>query len=240
MFCDKCGKENPNGAAFCADCGNTLNTAEVTEEAIAEQVPKTNGSNTELFARIIKIAIPAVIAVILVCILFSCIGGGGYKGVFKDYFNASVKGSGNAKKLLNATIDPYLLDYYIDETERYDDKKDALEELEEDIEDIRDEIKDMEDEYEGKFKVSYKIDKVKKYDKDEVKAFAEYLDEEYGYKKKDVKDLVLLDVEVEAKIGDEKFDNDREFAMIKVKGKWYVFPLIYSKSQLKEIIRAYK
>lgn len=43
MFCGKCGKQNEDGATFCAECGNPL-TPENNQPAEQVQAPQPNGN----------------------------------------------------------------------------------------------------------------------------------------------------------------------------------------------------
>lgn len=94
MFCPKCGKENPDGARFCADCGKAFEVAEpvasseVTATAETPAAPTTSASTTPstienfmdkvkaLWAKKeVKIGVAIAAVAIIAIILLS--GGGG-------------------------------------------------------------------------------------------------------------------------------------------------------------------
>lgn len=39
MFCPKCGKENPNDALFCLNCGERLEKVEVVDAEVVDDIP---------------------------------------------------------------------------------------------------------------------------------------------------------------------------------------------------------
>ena len=39
MFCPKCGKENPNDALFCLNCGEKLERVEVVDAEVVDDIP---------------------------------------------------------------------------------------------------------------------------------------------------------------------------------------------------------
>lgn len=236
MFCEKCGKENAAGVNFCVDCGAPLATpttevpeAEATQtEATVSETPKNKKFD---ISKIIKILVPALAAVLVIVIIASLFGGSTYEKTYLNYLNA--RADGNGAKLQKAVVDPYYFEYLT--------SKDGGDYKEEEVEWLYDEkAEDAMDSLRSNYgkNVKYKIDTVylTKYSDKQIKNIAKYLDENYDYDKKDVKNIVVLEYKIKVKGSEDGSVYEGERALIKVKGKWYVSEIITDKDDIRDIL----
>lgn len=227
MFCDKCGKENPQGSAFCQYCGNPMASSAPQPQSYEApqnqggfnptpmQLPKMNIN----WKKILTFAIPGVVILALILIFVSCLGSCGAEGALKAYFEGEMFGN-NPKAYMEVMVDPVQMEYYIDEG-KYDDKNDMLDEYKDDCEDTKESYREAKKEYGASAK--YEVKKTYKYDKDEIEALGEYFEEyyeEYGYDADDIQDAVTFKVKVTVKIDGEKESYTDEVTFVKIKGKW--------------------
>lgn len=242
MFCEKCGKENAADVKFCEGCGAPLAPQTVEEPAapVAEtpkaeepkekKAPKINLPKVEL-GKILKIAIPAVAAVLVIIIVASLFGGSTYEKTYKNYLDA--RADGNGAKLQKLVVDPYYLEYLTgkdggnykeEEVEwRYDEK----------AEDAKDSVYSN---YGKNVRYSVKTEYLTKYNEKQIKNIAKYLEDEYDYEKKDVKNVVVLEYKVTVKGSEASNTYYGERALIKIKGKWYVSEIITDKDDIRDIL----
>ncbi|MBQ7033525.1 MAG: zinc-ribbon domain-containing protein [Clostridia bacterium] len=223
MFCEKCGKENPDSAKFCEGCGSAMETVEAPA-ATAPVAPEVEpmepaapspieaafgGLNKKYFLPIVgAVAVVVVVVLLAVCGMFKP----GPVKVVEKYLTGTTKY--NAKKAYEALeACPY-----ISGDKDKDEIKEELEDKQEFYHDLKVEHK------ENDIKLSFKkVRKVETYKKDEVDEIEDALDE-YGY---DVDEYPLQGVArvkalyTEIEDGD-KYSDTREYITIKVKGKWYV------------------
>ena len=221
MFCDKCGKENPDNVQFCAGCGATLNAPAATP---------ANGVKFPV-AKILKIAVPVVIAVLAILLVVNLFGGSAHEKLIENYLEAE---SNNDGKLYKKCVgDPYYIEWLTSKDGKNikDDNVDAY---------FRRYVGGYTYDYKTNYDIS--IDHVTKFEKKEVEDIAEWLNEhtigegeyaekvEYGYDEDDVKDVVIVEYKLERvsdKYGSQKYVSSYDEAvLIKVKGKWYVSELL--------------
>ena len=238
MFCEKCGKENPDSAKFCEGCGSAMETVEVpveTESVAPEAEPMEPAAQSPIEAvlgGLNKKYLPLIlggVAVIVLVIVLAVAGvfKAGSVKVVESYLTGATKY--NATKVYKASrACPYLEDEDMDKEER----KQILEEAQEEADDQKQE--DKEDGTKYSFK---KVRKAKAYKKSVVKEIEEYLDDNYGY---DVDEYPLQGVaRVKATVitredGDRDADT-QEFITFKVKGRWYVMEG-FSKSAIENML----
>ena len=249
MFCDKCGKENPNDATFCEACGNPLNAApQAPQEPQAPQAPQAAGGfnfknvdfkkfvpkNVDFkqfnpkninfkkldVKSIIMLAIPVVLVLALVISLVSCLGGCGAKGALKDFVNGSIYGK-NPKAYMKVTIDPVMMEYSLDEDE-FDSKSDILDYIKDELEDVKDRYDERREDHGYSYK--YEIKKTYKYSKDEIDALGDWFKETYedtfGYKSKDIQDAVTFKIKRIVKEDGDKDTSTVKITFVKIKGQW--------------------
>ncbi len=237
MFCENCGKQNPDGARFCEACGSAMAaeapaaapevpvepTATETPAAFeAPAAPETPAAPAFPGANIVnglkkehKLAILGVAGVVVVVILLAIFGvfKSGPVKVVEKYLNGMTKY--NAKKVYDTTqACPYISG---------DMDKD---EIKEEIEDAQDEADDeKQNNKDNDYKVTFKkVKKAETYKKSEVKEIEEYLEDTKDY---DVDEYPLQGVaRVKATVTvNDDGDKDTEtvdIITVKVKGKWYV------------------
>jgi len=197
MFCDKCGKNNAEGTAFCEECGNPLTVSE--EAAVA--APK---DKNKMIAAIVAI----VVAIVAIFGIGSCAGCfSGPETPVKNMFKAIEKGDANA--MLKAYPKAFV------KTVDKDQKEDLKEELKEAAKEMKEE----------KIKISYKVKDKKKIDKDDLKDVEKA--EETMLKFMDAKDTDVkvtagyeLEVEVTVKEDGDKETNEVEMNVYKIDGRW--------------------
>lgn len=152
-----------------------------------------------------------------------------YEDVLDSYFAAIVKE--DYSKFFAATVDEYLAEHYL---EKYGYDEDEIEELaeevcENDIEDWADRIEDNEDIGDLE-KIKYKVADTTEFEKDEVKNIASALNEEYGCKEKDVKEVIIAELELTYVGEDDEAEDEIELVLINVGGDWFVNQLLTPKN----------
>lgn len=150
----------------------------------------------------ITIAVVVVLVLLIGCVYFT----GGSKGVAKNYANAYVKS--NSKKIMKYMHEG-LVEYY----------DDLGIDLEETLEDTFDEN----DDNDYKF-LSYELVDSEKLDKDDVEDLAEDLDKAYDIDEDHVKAAVVYTIKYKVKDDGDKDTLKNDITVVKIKGKWYVFP----------------
>lgn len=181
--------------------------AKAKANELAGKAKEGIGSFTEKLKtdkKVLGITIGVVVALVLLigCAYFT----GGSKGVAKNYANAYVKS--NTKKIMKYMHEG-LVEYY----------DDLGIDLEETLEDAFDENDDNDYKY-----LSYELVDSDKLDKDDVEDLAEDLDKYYDIDEKSVKAAVVYTIKYKVKDDGDKDTIKNDITVIKIKGKWYVFP----------------
>ncbi len=247
MFCEKCGKENAADVKFCEGCGAPI-APQTTEEPKAEvtdtpvtEVPKAEEPkekkklNLNLpkvdLSKVLKIAVPVVAAVLVIVIIGSLFGGSTYEKTYANYLNA--RADGNSAKLQKLVVDPYYLEY-LTSKDGGDYKEEEVEwRYDEKAEDAKDSLHET---YGDNIKYNVKTVYLTKYNEKQIKNIAEYLEDEYDYEKKDVKNVVVLEYKITVKGSEASKTYEGERALIKIKGKWYVSEIITDKDDIRDIL----
>ena len=222
MFCDKCGKENPDNVQFCAGCGAALNAAPANTAPEAETKDNTNSEKKFSFAKIIKIAVPVVIAVLAIFLVVNLFGGSAYEKTIENYLNALADGNGKAYQ--KAIADPYYIEWLTSKDGPHIDEDLLGYYFRSSAESSMDNLAEA---FGKNVRYSISVDYVTKFDDGEVKDIADYLEEEYEYEKDDVKDVVIVEYVGKVKGSDvSRTIKTGEKVLVKVKGKWYVSTLL--------------
>ena len=215
MYCEKCGAENLDTAAFCEKCGNPMGATEggsAPQEPVAFNNPIP--SNVKTFMPVIA----GVAAIVVVLILALTFLKGGPETPVKKFVKAM---NSQKSELLLDAVPKQLAKYYKDE----DEIMDSLDEL------VEDTMDSMEDEY-GKGKFSYKILDKDKLDKDDLEDFEDRLEDRLQALDIDDDDVkVTAGYELTVKLtykGKEDDESDKSSLYVyKVDGRWCLSQLLY-------------
>ena len=204
MYCDKCGKSNPEGALNCDYCG-----AEITEK---KQNNKKESSKT---VRLIASGVICVVvlAVLAWCIigLVSCVSESASEKAIKNYVKAV-----NTGKV--GTFSDNIVEAYRDIMSENDEK--ALEGTLNSI------ITHMEGLYGEKVRLSYRVlDKIE-HDEKDIKAYEEKINDVIKAKNKkaeavEVEALCTYLLKTNIKGNNDKKESFDKMTVYKVDGKWY-------------------
>ena len=209
-ICPTCGAQLNDDAVFCAACGNAVPAAVEAAPQIdgfAPAAAQPSGGNKKALIAIVAVA--AVAAVVLVIVLFSTLFSSP-KSTVKAYFRAM--NSRNASKIVKLEYPKPILEELEDEDDR--DKDDLIDSIEDGFE-TKDELYGDDWKYKD-----IKITKVKDMKDDDFEDLQEICEDEYDMKITDAK-IVKVDYTIEGD-DDENEVEDREFIVIKYKGKWYI------------------
>ena len=88
MFCGKCGAQNPDGAAFCKECGEKLEAVGVDTGVDTAPVVSAKAADSSKRNKIIGIAAVAILAVVILVAALMMFGKKGYKAIVKQYMEA--------------------------------------------------------------------------------------------------------------------------------------------------------
>lgn len=89
MFCRNCGKQIPDRAVFCPECGAKQN---ITGNGVQLEKPGASGDKKHISNKTIGIIVVALIAAAVIALSFLCFGGRSYKKVVNDMITASIDG----------------------------------------------------------------------------------------------------------------------------------------------------
>lgn len=216
MFCEKCGAQNPENAAFCGKCGAKLGSRSTTAAKPAKVRSQLRPSGTfskgerHQDKKVGMIAV-AVVAIIILIAAFALFGGRSYHTAIKQFVNATfeVDGKKMLKLVPGGVINGAL------EDAGFDDRDEMIEEIEEALQDSVDYI----ELYLGEdWSVSYEITGVENVSGNTLKRLKK------TYEKYDVKVSAAKTAEVEftVKAGETESGNSMEISLIKVGNSWYI------------------
>ncbi|MBR6785058.1 MAG: zinc ribbon domain-containing protein [Clostridia bacterium] len=222
-FCGNCGAASDDNAKMCGNCGAPFAESKNGVGAILSKIPGVNDINIkpeqkELITKIVKIAIPAVAAlvVVLIVIFAAIVPNTGAQGAMKKYFKALAKAD-------TATIVEMMPAKYTS-----DEDEDLGEYLDEYFEYTQE---DLEDKY-GEYKYKVKDVKAKKLDKDDLEDYQDAYDElvdfseEYGDGEFEAPKITAgYKIKCDLEIKGDKKDKDGKCTVIMLKenGKWVVY-----------------
>lgn len=106
LYCGKCGTENPDGSRYCRACGAPLGDAQAGTAAAVVPVTSAGASRRH---RAVGIAAVAAVAVAVVLLVTSLLGGRGYEETVEDFLDAAF--SGDAHGILDTLPIKVLEDY---------------------------------------------------------------------------------------------------------------------------------
>ncbi len=180
--------------------------------------------------------ISLILALVLVMLTLAACGSASYEAPVKNYFNAIQ--NENAEKFYRAVYDPFFIEYSLERNDLDDDETDELIDMCKDT--VKESLDSLEDKYGKNIKITYKLENVRKFTKEDVAFLAEYLDKNFDYDAEQVQDAVVLTVKTRA-IGEK--DNEAsttEAVVLKVSGKWYYNRIFSGLKAVKEAIRTIK
>ncbi len=207
MFCGNCGAQNPDGSAFCSECGAPLapsTPAAPSGGAAAAAAPADKH-------KIIGIAAVGVAALVVLIIIIALCSGRSAKSAAKSFMEAVFDGDG--EEIVDLLPKGVIKSY----AERMDIKtKEAKKALEENYEDQFDGLAEMMED----LKVTIKVTGDDEYDDEDLDDIKE------AYKSVDVKvkDAKVMLVKLTIKYKGEKLELDEpvEVPVVKVGGSWYL------------------
>lgn len=209
MYCDKCGKNNAEGTAFCEECGNPLNTE---QNETVENEMNENTRKVKLIASIVICV--AVVALLIWCImgLVSCVQNGASEKPIKNYINAMNK-------------EEYS-EVFEQIPEGYEDaiSENKKEEKKDEWEAYRDTLESM---YGDNYKMSYKIIAKRKLSDDEIESAedsynSKLSDGEKKFDKIDIEDACQYQIRRKNKGNEKKKESFDTYTVYKIDGKWYL------------------
>lgn len=206
MYCDKCGRNNPDGAAFCEECGNKLeNTVGENVNTYSNEVPANNGNSNKIIGIIVAVVIVAA-AVFGAVKLVGCMGLG-VEAPVKNLERAIKKGDINS--MMKALPKSY-------SAELEDEDKEEIEEMLQEVSEF------LEDE---DVKFSFKVTRKKKLDKDDLKDAQK--EENEILKAQDMDKITIkkgykLTVKVTVKHDGDEENATLKIPVYKIDGRWCI------------------
>lgn len=162
----------------------------------------------------------AVVIIVIAVILFNTIFGGGYKGIYEDYFKSVKK---EDAEIYMDLFPKEAQEVFIDS---FGSEKEAIREIKKEL---KDEKKDFEEELGDNWKVSFECENIDKYDKDELDDFISDNEELFYYLEMDeekIKKVYEIDMKITFKGENDEENGMDTFLFIKYKGKWYSLDLL--------------
>ena len=199
MFCDRCGKNNPDGMAFCEACGNPLGE---TIETGAGESSKT----AKLIASIVALAVAALLLIWGVINLVGCIQTGASGKSIKEFYKA-------IKKDEYGEIIEQMPKEFKDIAK---ENKDAIKE------DLKSKKKASKKEYGSDYKLSYSIIDYIDYTDDEVEDIEDGMNSMLGDDDVKVEDARQYMIKVKEKGSKKKTETYEFVTVVKIDGEWYM------------------
>lgn len=205
MFCGKCGAQNPDGSAFCSECGAPLTDTSAPAPsggAAAAAVDKH---------KLIGIAVVGVAVLVLIIVIIALCSGRGAKSTAKSFMEAAFDGDGEdvVDLLPKGVIKDYANRMGMKE-------KEAKKALADSYEDQFDSISEMME----SMKITVKVSGEEEYSEsqlEDIKASFSSI----GVK---VKDAKIMKVTLTLKHGGDKYElkSPVDVPVVKVGGSWYL------------------
>ena len=172
----------------------------------------------------------AILALVLVLLTFTACGAG-YEKPMKNADKAII--NADHEKYVKTFLDPFYAEYLMDKDDDLEDEDDIVKNYKDTVKEIS---KSMSKTYGDHIKVSYEIENVRKFTKEDIKFLGEYMDDKYDYEKGSVSNIVVVSG-YKRTTGDDASEKDYfEEVMIKVKGKWYNSLIFSSLDSVKSAI----
>ena len=211
MFCGNCGRENPEGAAFCGSCGAPMTAGETPGGQAPVKNAKANRRHKLIGLGAVLVGAVVVLA-LLAWLFFALFGGRGPEDVAVRYVKAALvdQDAGAVVGLMpKEYVQKVVEDMYTSRSELIDDVEDELE----------DNADGIEDEY-GEYTLKIRTRGVEKWTEDRVERYNGYL-ESYGFK---TRVQSGADVELHLTLNGT-VDNDSQdltLSAVQIGGKWYL------------------
>lgn len=239
MVCKKCGKEIPEGTKFCTGCGEPVEAAASPVEGTAEGKNPMKAIPDDKKKLIIGAGC-AVVALVVVILLFGMIFGDSPKKTFKAFVTGTF--SCDVKKVWNNSITAQKAQKALDVYDK-DDYEDDYQDAKDDAEDQKADWKDDGIKYKVKIDIS-KVEKIKKKDR-EFEWAQELLEDRYDCNASKVKEFAIVEAKIKAEYyedGDRDKDNDvdpgrTQYLLIKIGGNWYMTD--FSRDNIKSYLKDY-
>lgn len=203
MYCEKCGSQVDPNSKFCDSCGAPI-------ESVSDATPSAPLVNPNK-NKIIGLSVVGVVALAVIILLVSLLGGRGYKATVNKFVDAIF--SANAKAIVNL-MPKKIVDDAIDDG-GYDNKSELIEEGEEALQDALSYLHLI---YGDDWKIKRKIEDSEDITDRELRNIKE------DYEEYDVKVTAAKTVEVVITFkadGDEQ-SNTMYVNVIKVGSSWYI------------------
>lgn len=215
MFCGKCGAQIPEGAAFCQQCGAPVGGGQQPAAAGADH------AQMNLRYRNIGIAAVASVVVVAAVLLFTLLGGRGYKATVSKLMDAIL--DGDAKTIVRLVPDK-IADSIFGSM-----KQDRVKALEEMGEDIQGRFAKVRQRLGNNWGISYEILDARDVSDSELRN-AQSVYEGHGVK---VSGAKYVTVKITVQIGDREGSSTIQIPVVKVGRSWYLdvnslYSIIYS------------
>ena len=235
MFCTGCGAKNDDNANFCVECGRPLEHvkpvktgtfSQGTGEGIPRftpsvpnrEIPPFRGKNAETYRQQERRKInifPVVIVVLLIGAILlvgkTLLSSGGEKSLVEKYVKAEM--TGDVKTILemfpDEVVDALCKEMGMDMSEINDRLDEELESA----------IKTINDAFGENWSYTCDIQKMEALSEDDIKEKEELYSEICEL---DITEAKNISVEIAVKGKDTETSKEMDFAIIKVKGKWYL------------------
>ena len=242
-FCTKCGASIEDNSSFCTSCGAKFDAAPAASTASADSNDsildkfKANANVETIkglqsnpnFKKYVGIGVVAIAVIIIICILVSVLSGG-YMKPIENYFEGIEKK--DAETFMEAYHE-YQLKY---EKKNYCDG--SADELEDGYKSaVKTFYNSLKEEYGSDLKISVSVEDKEKIDKDDLKDYEEFLQENWDKKSLEVTKGYEVEVEVTIKGDDDKDSDTSDFVVLKIDGDWCIceFSLDYVQDALDDV-----
>ena len=219
LYCGKCGTENPDGSRYCRACGAPLGDAQTGTPAAAAQagtaaavVPVTSAGASRRH-RAVGIAAVAAVAVAVVLLVTSLLGGRGYEETVEDFLDAAF--SGDAHGILD-TLPIKVLEDYADkngmDVEAFYSEVDRL------SQDLADELGTMPSYFGDQLSMDYEILGAESVSGEDLAQ----IQESYDAFDAEVREAKIVRIRFSFSAGEMEETWDGEVPVIRIGNDWYI------------------
>lgn len=223
-FCNQCGSQLEDGAAFCRSCGarQAQAAAQQPPPPVSQMPPQPvygqpvyapqPGVKKGNKAILIGVAAVAVVLVVVLClVLFS---GPGYKGAVDTLIAVNFRGeAGKLEKLAPKEYWDYIEEQY---DQSLDDIKDSFDDNFENYMDS------MEDDLGTNIRVTYKITEAEKMDASDLKSLKSAITNYLDISKSAISEAYKLSIEFTARGSEDSDENDADLVAVRINNNWYL------------------
>lgn len=244
-FCTTCGAQLEDSATFCTSCGasqdaqpkqtsaaasaadsvkNTFNDIKdkVDVGAIKDSLTMDNIKSLKTNPNkntIIALSCVAVVAIIVIVLVFSLLFGGGYKKPVDKAFKGMAKADASAWMASLPKCQVEFMEEKVEDSDAYSNYDNAEELYEEMVEKMQE---GLEEEFGEDIKISYSVEKKKSLSDKKLKDIRDTLKDSYDAKGIKVTKGYKLDLEVKIKGDDYDDEEDMDVTVAKVDGDWCI------------------